>query len=133
MTNDKSLALIDRKSAQALLEYRGEGGNPYRKKFILRRINCQDMFLDSEERMLILQALSSTKAIVNIGEFTIGLSGFIELIPRWGNDEKPPKPTVSESVYFDETLNKPVRIPNEQDLQKLKYWEEVYGDEDENN
>lgn len=66
----------------------------WKKKYILKRIDEEDIIITLEERNIILAALSNNVRFVQIGEFTLMVNAIKSVEPFWGGNNIPPRPKV---------------------------------------
>lgn len=105
----------------------------FREKFLIKRIDEDDIEITLEQRDNILKALNAGTRFVQIGRYTIMLNAIKSIDPKWGKANIPPRPeertrTLEKAgskptVYISETINK----------DEIDIWDALFGTRIEEN
>lgn len=95
----------------------------WQEKFLLKRINEEDIELTLEQRNGVLIALDKGARFAQIGKYTIMLNAIKSIDPLWGDDNIPPQPKeiTSTSIVGNKALTT-ITNQNEIDL-----WFKLFG------
>ena len=97
----------------------------WKKKYLLKRIDEEDIEIPKQTRDKILEALASGKRFVQVGEYTIMLNAIKSIDPYWPPYNIPPKPKGETDLRFENgggSFEKVVINQKEIDL-----WEKIFG------
>ncbi len=109
-------------------EYHDEGGNPYKKRYVIHRIELEDLYVSDSEAMGVMQAIGNNQNSVVIGNaILLKCSSVTAVEPRWANDNPPPRPESELSTVWSDELKGPVREQTSQSKQAQMYWDAVFG------
>lgn len=93
----------------------------WEERFILKRINEEDLELSLIERNAILQAMGNKDRFVQVRKYTIMINAISGIDPKWGEKNIPPYPGGSGS-YITDLFN----LPAEQDEWMQTFYPEKY-------
>lgn len=94
----------------------------WKEKFVLKRIDEEDIVLSLEERNGILQSLNKGDRFVQIRKHTLMLNSIKSIDPYWGERNVPPRPLPSDHRL------EPVNRNPENDIEGRE-WDKYFGKE----
>jgi len=97
--------------------------NRWQEKFLLKRIDEQDIELSLEERNAILQALEAGAKFGQIRKYTIMLNTIKSIDPKWGESNIPPRPKPNATVEYLETG----AVDTIHNQEEIDLWNKIFG------
>lgn len=64
----------------------------WQEKYLIKRIDEENIEITLSERNAILQALNNGQRFIQVGKYTLMLNSIKSIDPKWGEDNIPPKP-----------------------------------------
>lgn len=64
----------------------------WKERFIIKRIDEEDIDISLQERDMILSSLNKGQRFIQIGKYTLMLNGIKSIDPKWGPKNTPPRP-----------------------------------------
>lgn len=95
----------------------------WQEKFLLKRIDEQDIELTLEQRDLVLQSLIQGTRFVQISKYTIMLNSIKSIDPKWGDRNIPPRPT-PKYIAEENELGGYSKIAVNQD--RIDLWDKLF-------
>lgn len=95
----------------------------WQEKFLIKRIDEEDIEITLEERDAILKFLAGGQRFIQVGKYTLMLNALKSIDPIWGGNNNPPKPKpIEETNIIDNLAHVKVLNQDEIDL-----WESLFG------
>ena len=96
----------------------------WNERFLIKRINEEDIVISLEERDQILTMLNAGTRFVQIGKYTIMLNSIRSIDPFYGPDNVPPRPQPDTQTFYHPDGRVAIEVKN-QDL--IDLWDKTYG------
>lgn len=97
----------------------------WEEKFILKRIDENDIELTLNQRNAFIEAMARGDRFVQIGKYTIMVNSIKSIEPKWGEKNIPPRP--DEKV--DEEIKGNTAILTVKNQEELDEWDRLFGNE----
>jgi len=68
----------------------------WEEKFLIKRIDEQDIEITLEQRNAILKALNDGQRFIQVGKYTLMLNGIKSIDPKWGANNIPDRPSINK-------------------------------------
>lgn len=95
----------------------------WQERFLIKRIDEQDIEISLPEQQAILRALNAGQRYVQVGKYTLMLNGIKSIDPKWGEQNIPPRPKVRKE--FNETgIGYMEKVTNQDELDE---WDRLFG------
>jgi hypothetical protein len=92
----------------------------WQERYIIKRIDEDDIEISLQERNAILQALNEGARFVQLRKYTLMLNGLKSIEPKWGEANIPPRP--KKDWRYDD--NADVEVINQKELDE---WDSYFG------
>lgn len=98
----------------------------FQEKYLLKRIDEDDITLTLEQRDAIIKALLGNARFIQIGKYTIMVNAIKSIDPLWGAKNIPPRPAEEWTTEFSNAANTVAKkIVNQN---KLDLWDKLFAD-----
>lgn len=84
--------MVDQKLQSSVPTQTGKIPDKWQEKYLIKRIDEDDIEISVQERNGILQALNSGQRFIQIKKYTLMLNGIKSIDPKWGEKNIPSKP-----------------------------------------
>ena len=95
----------------------------WKERFLIKRIDEDDIEITLEERNMILQGLNAGMRFVQVGKYTLMLNAIKSIDPKWGKKNIPPCPSLKEEFninILDGKATKQIVASNEKEIELWK-------------
>lgn len=95
----------------------------YQERFLLKRIDEQDIELTLGERNAVLEALIAGSRFAQIRKYTIMLNSIKSIDPMWGDKNIPPRPKEVKDYVMEGEIAKEILL----NKPELDVWDSIYS------
>jgi len=100
----------------------------WQEKFLIKRIDEDDIEVTLEERNMILQGLRAGIRFVQVGKYTLMLNAIKSIDPKWGKDNVPPRPYLKERYRLDMVNGKATKQLVETNEKEIELWDTLFDE-----
>lgn len=101
----------------------GQIPEEWQEKFILKRIDEEDIELTLQQRDGILNALNKGDRFIQIGKYTLMLNAIKSIDPKWGDSNIPPKPKEEKLIEIKDGI----AVENVINQKEIDLWNSIFG------
>ena len=115
-------------SQKSSLSTQSEIPEKWQEKFLIKRIDEDDIEVTLEERNMILQGLRAGIRFVQVGKYTLMLNAIKSIDPKWGKDNVPPRPYLKERYRLDMVNGKATKQLVETNEKEIELWDTLFDE-----